>query len=166
MRGRPDRGWRAYCTASLRPLPARNLGSFEAGIWIFSPVRGLRPSDAARLVTLKLPKPTRRTSMPFLSAPEIASNVASMIFATSPLARPVAAATASMSSFLFTRAPLWREASENCRVVGEELRTNSLDRASRARQRCGLLHCNAVHESNTPPSCDGGVSIAALHVSA
>ena len=36
-------------TASLRPLPALNFGVFDAAILIVSPVRGLRPVDAARL---------------------------------------------------------------------------------------------------------------------
>jgi hypothetical protein len=58
-------------TASFRPLPALNFGCFEAGIRIFSPVRGLRPSDAARRATWKVPKPIRRTSSPCLSAAEM-----------------------------------------------------------------------------------------------
>ena len=33
-----------YLTFSLRFLPALNLTTFEAGISIFSPVRGFRPS--------------------------------------------------------------------------------------------------------------------------
>jgi len=33
-----------YLTFSLRVLPALNLTTFEAGILIFSPVRGFRPS--------------------------------------------------------------------------------------------------------------------------
>lgn len=54
-------------TMSLRPLPALNFGALLAAIWIFSPVRGLRPSEAARAATEKLPKPTRRTSSPALA---------------------------------------------------------------------------------------------------
>src|SRR3546814_13432145 len=61
-------------TASFRPLPALNLGWVDALIVIGSPVRGLRPVDALRFETEKVPKPTRRTSSPFLSAPEIESN--------------------------------------------------------------------------------------------
>ena len=35
-------------------------------MWIFSPVRGLRPSEAARCDTEKVPKPTSLTSSPTL----------------------------------------------------------------------------------------------------
>ena len=49
-------------------MPGRNFGCDVALICIGSPVRGLRPVDALRRVTEKLPNPTRRTSSPFLSA--------------------------------------------------------------------------------------------------
>src|SRR3546814_7259570 len=75
-------------TASFRPLPALNLGWVDALIVIGSPVRGLRPVDALRFETEKVPKPTRRTSSPFLSAPEIESNTASTALLASPLPRP------------------------------------------------------------------------------
>jgi nucleoid DNA-binding protein len=48
----------------LSTLPGRNFGCELALIWIGSPVRGLRPVDALRRVTEKLPKPTNRTSSP------------------------------------------------------------------------------------------------------
>eukprot|EP01034_Spumella_vulgaris_P045944 gene45944-57279_t len=38
-------------TASLRALPALNFGWFDAAMVIVSPVRGLRPVDALRLLT-------------------------------------------------------------------------------------------------------------------
>ena len=38
-------------TACLSALPALNLGTREAGIWMGSPVRGLRPVDALRKAT-------------------------------------------------------------------------------------------------------------------
>ena len=38
-------------TASLRPLPARNFGTFAALILMSLPVRGLRPVRAARSPT-------------------------------------------------------------------------------------------------------------------
>src|SRR3546814_2741721 len=75
-------------TASFRPLPALNLGWVDALIVIGSPVRGLRPVDALRFETEKVPKPTRRTSSPFLSAPEIETNTASTALLASPLPRP------------------------------------------------------------------------------
>ena len=51
-------------TASLRTLPAVNPGRRAAAILISSPVRGLRPVRAARLFTLKVPKPTKVTVSP------------------------------------------------------------------------------------------------------
>ena len=51
-----------YFIASFRALPARNLGLIEAGICIFSPVRGLIPSRAARRATRKVPNPLIATS--------------------------------------------------------------------------------------------------------
>jgi hypothetical protein len=44
-------------TFSLRVLPALNLTTFDAGILITSPVRGLRPSRSDLAPTLKVPKP-------------------------------------------------------------------------------------------------------------
>jgi len=88
-------------TASFRPLPALNLGWLDAGIWMLSPVRGLRPVVAARLVTLKVPKPTRRTSSPPFKAPAIASKTLSTALAESDLDKPVLLATAAIRSFLF-----------------------------------------------------------------
>ncbi len=49
----------------------------EALVLIVSPVRGLRASPAGRLVTRKVPKPTRRTSSPFFRDAVIASSTAS-----------------------------------------------------------------------------------------
>ena len=92
-------------TASLSPLPALNFGCLEAGIWIDSPVRGLRPVEAFRLATLKVPKPTSRTSPPLLSDPVIESNTASTAFAASALERSELSATAATRSFLFTTRP-------------------------------------------------------------
>jgi hypothetical protein len=39
-------------------LPALNLTTFDAGIFIFAPVRGLRPSRLDLELMLKVPKPT------------------------------------------------------------------------------------------------------------
>src|SRR3546814_11315666 len=64
-------------TESLRPLPALNFGWVDALICIGSPVRGLRPVEALRCEQEKVPKPTRRTSSPFFSAPLIASKTRS-----------------------------------------------------------------------------------------
>src|SRR5271166_1773013 len=101
---------------SRKPFPGLNLGCFEAAILIFSPVRGLRPSDAAREATEKVPKPTRRTSSPPLSASAIASNTASTALLASDFLSSVLPATASTSSFLFTGSPL-RECAESLRSI-------------------------------------------------
>jgi hypothetical protein len=47
----------------LSVLPALKAGTLEAAILISSFVRGLRPVRAARLRTVKVPKPTTDTSL-------------------------------------------------------------------------------------------------------
>src|ERR1039458_1060302 len=54
-------------SAPLRAAPALKRAFFDAAILISLPVAGLRPLPAARSRTEKVPKPTRRTSSPFLS---------------------------------------------------------------------------------------------------
>src|SRR3989344_7550090 len=88
-------------TASLRALPALNFGWFDAAMVIVSPVRGLRPVEALRLLTANVPKPTRRTSPPFFSEPVIASKTASTALLAAPLVRPLESATAAIRSCLF-----------------------------------------------------------------
>ena len=44
-------------TASLNALPAENFAVLAAGILISAPVAGLRPTRAARLPDLNVPKP-------------------------------------------------------------------------------------------------------------
>ena len=61
--------------------PALKRAFFEAGILISLPVAGLRPLPAARSRTEKVPKPTRRTSSPFLSDLPIPSSIASSALA-------------------------------------------------------------------------------------
>src|SRR3546814_16253078 len=65
------------------------------------PVRGLRPVDAFRFVTEKVPNPTRRTSSPRFNAPEIVSKTDSTALPASVRLRPVASATEQISSCLF-----------------------------------------------------------------
>ena len=55
-------------TASLNALPAENLAVFAAGILISAPVAGLRPSLAALLPDLKVPKPISCTTPPLVTA--------------------------------------------------------------------------------------------------
>src|ERR1043165_4748012 len=102
-RARPAR---PQLSSSRNRLPALNLACFEAAIWIFSPVRGLRPSDAARLATEKVPNPTNRTSVPPFNASVIESNTASTALLAADFDRSALPATASTSSFLFTCCPL------------------------------------------------------------
>src|SRR6186997_2942663 len=64
-------------TASFSPLPAEKRGRFAALIFTGAPVRGSRPSRAARLTTRKLPKPMIFTSPPFFRVEVMASKVAS-----------------------------------------------------------------------------------------
>src|SRR5215472_9346679 len=90
---------------SRNPLPGLNLACFDAAILIFSPVRGFRPSDAAREATEKVPKPTSRTSSPPFSAAAITSKTASTALLASAFLSSVLPATVSTSSFLFTGDP-------------------------------------------------------------
>ena len=113
-----------WLTDCLSPLPALNFGCREAGIMMASPVRGLRPRDAARLATLNVPKPTSRTSPPPVSSPVMLSKIASTALAASALERPEPPATAATRSFLFTvRTPL-----------------QNRDRVALNRNQCPLKH--------------------------
>ena len=49
---------------SLKALDAVKLGELDALIWMSSPVLGLRPLQAARCVSLKVPKPRSCTFFP------------------------------------------------------------------------------------------------------
>src|SRR5262249_655539 len=51
--GQPGRFYPA--TRSRKRRPGLNFACFDAAILIFSPVRGLRPCEAARLATVKVP---------------------------------------------------------------------------------------------------------------
>ena len=62
-----------YFTPSVSLVPALNLTTFLAGIWMVSPDWGLRPSRAARSETEKVPKPTKVTLSPAFIASAIAS---------------------------------------------------------------------------------------------
>jgi hypothetical protein len=74
-----------------------NVGALRAGILSSLPVCGLRPTRAARLETLKVPKPMSVTTSPFLSALVIAASVASIARPASAFVEPAAFATASIS---------------------------------------------------------------------
>ena len=93
-------------TASFKSLPALKVGRFDAGILIFSPVRGLRPVVAARFDTENVPKPTRRTSSPFFKVPLMLDNTASRASCAFVFDRSACLATASIRSDLFMGIPL------------------------------------------------------------
>src|SRR4029079_12073417 len=87
-------------TASFSPLPAEKRGRLAALILTGAPVRGSRPSRAARLTTLKLPNPMILTSPPFFNVEVMASKVASTAVAAAVFVICALSATAAMSSFL------------------------------------------------------------------
>src|SRR5690606_4666089 len=70
-----------------------------------APVAGLRPLVALRWVAAKVPKPTRRTSSPSLSAEVMVSKTASTAAAAWALVRSAFSATAALRSFLFIAFP-------------------------------------------------------------
>src|SRR3954468_2762987 len=105
-RSEPRCGGNQTLSSSRKRLPGLNFACFDAAICIFSPVRGLRPSEAARAATVNVPNPTRRTSPPVLSASVIDSKTASTALLAAAFDRSAFPATASTSSFLFTCCPL------------------------------------------------------------
>ena len=72
-------------TASRNGLPALKVGVVEAATSRLSPVLGLRPVRAGRLLVPNVPKPTIRTSSPLARVSAIASKTAST---ASPRRRP------------------------------------------------------------------------------
>ena len=92
--------------ASFKALPGRNFGTEAALIVIVAPVAGLRPLLSARLETSKVPKPTKETESPFFKEAVMASMVDSRARVAAALEISASAAICSMSSDLFTKAPL------------------------------------------------------------
>src|SRR3954466_8351944 len=89
-------------SASLSALPGRNFGTLAALILIVAPVRGLRPLRAARLPTLKVPKPTRDTVLFFFSVDFTPPITASRARAAAALEISACLAMCSINSDLFT----------------------------------------------------------------
>jgi hypothetical protein len=79
---------------------ALNFIAFEALICTGSPVRGLRPVRAGRLVTLNAPKPGHATLSPFFAFATTVSKNAPIVRSASAFETFAALATASMSSDL------------------------------------------------------------------
>src|SRR3546814_9676396 len=80
---------------------ALNRTDLDAAILIGSPVCGLRPLRAARLLTLKVPKPTIVKPPSFFIALPIASNTASTASPAAALVQPAVSRTISIRSALF-----------------------------------------------------------------
>ena len=87
-------------TVSFSVFPALKVGNLDADIETASPVPGLRPVRAGRLLVPKVPNPGTRTSSPSASAsPMIAKTPSTASLATAFL-RPVHAACGSHKSYL------------------------------------------------------------------
>src|SRR3989344_8233949 len=78
-----------YLTASFKVFEARNLGTRIALIWIVSPVLGLRPVLAARVLPSKMPNPATETSSPFFRCSVIAAIIASTARSASAFVHPI-----------------------------------------------------------------------------
>ncbi len=92
-------------TESFSALPALNVGTLAALIWIDAPVWGLRPWRAARSLVVNVPKPTSTTGSLFLSESVMASIIASITRPAVAFGISAPAATASINSDLFTLSP-------------------------------------------------------------
>ena len=94
------RPW-TYLTASRRAFAALNAGTFEAGMGMLSPVRGLRPWRAARRLVLNVPKPAMATLSPSAGTSAMVEHMAVSAESASVLDREAASATRADSSDLF-----------------------------------------------------------------
>ncbi|EDN69197.1 hypothetical protein BGP_0986 [Beggiatoa sp. PS] len=93
-------------TASLSALPGLKTGTFAAFMSRRSPVRGLRPTLAARSRTVKVPNPISVTLSASASASLILSITASTALPACPLVISADSATAWINSDLFIYPPL------------------------------------------------------------
>ena len=84
---------------------ALNFMAFDALICTGSPVRGLRPVRAGRLVTLNAPNPGQATLSPFFAPATTVSKNAPIVRSASAFDTLAALATASMSSDLVINRP-------------------------------------------------------------
>jgi len=101
------RGWGPPATpptAVLNPVPGRKAGTVAAGTATVWPVRGLRPTRAARALASKTPKPVRDTDSPDLTVSTMVDSNSSTADAAVRRS-PSRAASASMSWDLFM---VWR----------------------------------------------------------
>lgn len=92
-------------TASFNALPGLKPGTLAALISIVAPVCGLRPVRAARSLVPNVPKPTNTTGSLFCNDSVMVSIIASITRAAAAFGKSALAATASISSDLFTVSP-------------------------------------------------------------
>src|SRR5688572_844945 len=98
-----------------------------------APVRGLRPERAARLLTLKVPKPTSETLLFFLSVDFTPPIRASRARVAAALDMSACLAMCSINSDLFTKYPLKKVSLKNLRgwvwagVAAHETGVSQLD---------------------------------------
>ena len=92
-------------TVSFSVFPALNVVDVDADIETASPVLGLRPVRAGRLLVPKVPNPGSRTSSPSASASPMMANTPSTASLAAPLLTPVRAAKRSAISVLFMCSP-------------------------------------------------------------
>ena len=88
-------------TVSFSVFPALNVGDVDADIATASPVLGLRPVRAGRLLVPKVPNPGSRTFSPSARASPIIANTPSTASLAATLLSPVRAAKRSAISVLF-----------------------------------------------------------------
>ena len=90
-----NRSWpdpRPLVTVSFSVFPALNVGEVEADIDTASPVLGLRPVRAGRLLVPKVPNPGSRTSSPSASASPVMAYTPSTASLVAPLVSALQAA--------------------------------------------------------------------------
>ena len=85
----------------MKALPALKEGTVEAAIWMDSPVLGFLPVLASRFFALKVPNPTKATSLSPFSAFVTTLIIASTWAVASDLLLPAASETALINSALF-----------------------------------------------------------------
>ena len=91
-------------TASLKGLPALKVATVEAEISKVSPILGLRPVRAGRLLVPNVPKPERLTASPRASEAAIPDSMELTVASASGLVNPVSPTIRRTRSDLFTRA--------------------------------------------------------------
>ncbi len=94
------RSYLARRTAAFNAFPARNRGTFLAGIWIGCFVLGLIPLRADLFDTRKVPKPTNPTLFPLIKESLIPLKSESTAFAATALESLAFWATLAINSCL------------------------------------------------------------------